>query len=100
MDLPTPDEFIRRVSDLGLAERRRIEQARNELGVGDHSLKEVINVLQRNGIVTTLQTEKILKGDKSGFYYGDYKVLYVIGAGTFARVYRCLLYTSPSPRDS
>ncbi len=91
MDLPTPDEFIRRVSDLGLAERRRIEQARNELGVGDHSLKEVINVLQRNGIVTTLQTEKILKGDKSGFYYGDYKVLYVIGAGTFARVYRAQL---------
>ncbi|MEM6474286.1 MAG: protein kinase, partial [Planctomycetota bacterium] len=34
------------------------------------------------------QTEKILRGDRSGYFYGEYKVLYLIGAGTFARVYR------------
>ena len=48
----------------------------------------MIKVMQRRGLVTTLQTDKILKGDRQGYFYGDYKVLYVIGAGTFARVYR------------
>jgi serine/threonine-protein kinase len=89
MDSPTtPDEFARRISDLGLADRRTVEQALNEMGVGDNSLDDVIAVMQRRGVVTTLQTEKILKGDRQGYFYGDYKVLYLIGAGTFARVYR------------
>ncbi len=89
MDPPaTPDEFARRVWDLGLADRRLVEQAMSELGVGDHSLDDVVAVMQRRGVITTLQTEKVLKGDRLGFFYGDYKVLYLIGAGTFARVYR------------
>ena len=62
-----------------------------DLGVGDHELKDVVEVAQRHGLVTTLQTDKILKGDRTGYFYGDYKVLYLIGAGTFARVYRASL---------
>ncbi|TWU47633.1 Serine/threonine-protein kinase PrkC [Rubripirellula tenax] len=84
----TPRQFAQRAADLGLADRRSVEQAVNELGVGDHTLDDMIQVMQRNGLVTTLQTEKILKGDRKGYFYGDYKVLYLIGAGTFARVYR------------
>ncbi len=84
----TPEQFAQRVSDFGIAERRAIDQAINELGTGEHTLEDTIKVFQARGIVTTLQTDKILKGDRSGYYYGDYKVLYVIGAGTFARVYR------------
>lgn len=84
----TAQQFAQRVSDLGLAERREVDQAISDLGVGDHSLQEMIKTMQRHGLVTTLQTDKILKGDRQGFFYGDYKVLYLIGAGTFARVYR------------
>jgi serine/threonine-protein kinase len=84
----TPQLFAQRIFDFGLAERKIVEQAMGELGVGDHSLEDVIKVMQQRGLVTTLQTEKILKGDRIGYFYGDYKVLYVIGAGTFARVYR------------
>ncbi|MEM9588776.1 MAG: serine/threonine-protein kinase [Planctomycetota bacterium] len=84
----TADEFALRVVDVGLAERRVVNQALGDLGVGDVSLEDAIDALQSRGIVTTLQTEKILKGDRSGYFYGDYKVLYLIGAGTFARVYR------------
>ena len=79
-----PHQFAQRISDLGLAERREVDQAMSELGVGDHTLDEMIKVMQRRGLVTTLQTDKILKGDRIGYFYGDYKVLYVIGAGTFA----------------
>ena len=85
----TPEGFARRITDLGLADRKDVEQALGEVG-GDQDLTMdgVVAVMQRRGIVTTLQTEKILRGDRSGYYYGDYKVLYLIGAGTFARVYR------------
>lgn len=84
----TPEFFAQRITDLGLADRRAVEQALSDLGVGDHNLEDVVKVMQRHGLVTTLQTDKIMKGDRHGFFYGDYKVLYLIGAGTFARVFR------------
>ncbi len=84
----TPQQFAQRISDFGLAERREVDQAMSELGVGDHSLDEMIKVMQGRGLVTTLQTDKILKGDRHGYFYGPYKIQYLIGAGTFARVYR------------
>ena len=84
----TPEYFARRISDLGLADPRAVEQAVSELGAGDHALQDMIKIMQRRGLVTTLQTDKILKGDRMGYFYGDYKVLYLIGAGTFARVFR------------
>jgi serine/threonine-protein kinase len=80
--------FTQRIVDLGLAERRDVDHALNQLGVGEHTMEEVIKTVQRHGIVTTLQTDKILKGDRTGYYYGEYKIQYLIGAGTFARVYR------------
>ncbi|WP_237607570.1 serine/threonine-protein kinase [Roseimaritima sediminicola] len=79
---------MQRIVDVGLAERRQVEQARGELDAGELNLDDLIRVMQRRGVLTTLQTEKILRGDRQGFFYGDYKVLYLIGAGTFARVYR------------
>jgi len=88
MNQITSQEFAQRVTDLRLADRRLVDQALNNLGVGDHTLEDTITAMQRHGVVTTLQTDKILKGDRQGYYYGDYKVLYLIGAGTFARVFR------------
>ncbi|TWT52803.1 Serine/threonine-protein kinase PrkC [Rubripirellula amarantea] len=84
----TAQNFVQRIADLGLAERSVVNRAYGEMGAGDHTLQDVVKAMQRQGIVTTLQTDKILKGDRHGYFYGDYKVLYLIGAGTFARVYR------------
>ncbi|MCM2371971.1 serine/threonine-protein kinase [Aporhodopirellula aestuarii] len=84
----TTDEFINRVVSVGVAERLEVNRAIGELGVGEVPLVDVIDQLQRRGLITTLQTEKVLRGDRTGYFYGDYKVLYLIGAGTFARVYR------------
>ncbi len=42
------------------------------------------------GLVTNFQLERVLTGERLGFFYGRYKVLYMIGAGTFARVYRAV----------
>lgn len=84
----TAEQFCHRVIDLGLAERRSVEQVMAEMGVGNVELADAVEALQRRGLITTLQADKILKGDRTGYFYGDYKVLYLIGAGTFARVYR------------
>ncbi len=84
----TPEQFMQRIIGVGLAEPIQVEQARSELGGQDVTLSEMVRVMQRRGVLTTLQTEKILKGDRTGYFYGDFKVLYLIGAGTFARVYR------------
>lgn len=84
----TADQFAHRIVDVGLADALTVDQARAELGAGAVTLDEMIRIMQRRGVVTTLQTEKILKGDRTGYFFGQYKVLYLIGAGTFARVYR------------
>lgn len=84
----TPETFAQRVLQLGIAEQREIDLARSELGSGEASLDEFVRSLQRNGLLTTLQLDKIMRGDSTGYFFGDYKILYLIGAGTFARVYR------------
>ncbi|TWT52108.1 serine/threonine-protein kinase [Allorhodopirellula solitaria] len=84
----TKEEFVERVISTGVAERMDVSRVIGELGVGEVSLAEVVDQLQSRGLVTTLQTEKIMRGDRVGYFYGDFKILYLIGAGTFARVYR------------
>lgn len=84
----TPESLAQRVLQLGLADQRQIDLARGEMGSGEYALDDMVRALQRNGLLTTLQLEKILRGDSTGYFFGEYKVLYLIGAGTFARVYR------------
>lgn len=46
--------------------------------------------LVRRELITGFQLEKLLKGDRRGYFYGRAKVLYQVGAGSFARVYRAV----------
>ncbi len=84
----TPEQFMQRIIGCGLADPMQVDQARAEVPSHELTLANVIRVMQRRGILTTLQTDKLLKGDRTGFFYGEFKVLYLIGSGTFARVYR------------
>jgi serine/threonine-protein kinase len=40
--------------------------------------------------LTNYQVERLMKGERSGFFFGRYRVLYLVGTGTFARVYRAV----------
>ncbi|MCE5303411.1 MAG: protein kinase [Planctomycetaceae bacterium] len=51
---------------------------------------DFVQTLLRRGFMTNYQVERLLKGERSGFFFGDYKVLYLVGRGTFARVYRAV----------
>ncbi len=45
-------------------------------------------MLLRKGALTSWQIDRLKKGDVSGFFYSDSKVLFHLAEGTFARVYR------------
>jgi serine/threonine protein kinase len=49
---------------------------------------EFTRMLERKGLLTPLQSGKLLKGETHGYTLGGYRVLYKIASGTFGRVYR------------
>ncbi|HPZ82414.1 MAG TPA: serine/threonine protein kinase, partial [Thermogutta sp.] len=79
-----------RAHDVGLLTDWEIRQIWSELGRKSVSLDEFIQFLVRREYLTNYQAEKLLNGDRDGFFYRDYKVLYLVGAGTFARVFRAV----------
>lgn len=84
----TAEEFAQRVIDFNLLQHYQIEQIWSELGTRETSLGEFQNILLRKELLTNYQVERIVKGLRTGYFYGDYKALYMIGTGTFARVFR------------
>ncbi len=84
----TPTQLAQRVVDLGLVEPLAIDHAWSEVGTANPSCDDLVRVLLRRELLTNLQVDRVLRGERTGFFYGKFKVLYLIGAGTFARVYR------------
>ncbi|MEM7560259.1 MAG: protein kinase [Planctomycetota bacterium] len=86
----TPTQLSQRLVEVGLLEPIQVEQAWSEVGGLEGTCEDLIRVLQRRELLTTLQVDRLLKGERGGYFYGHWKVLYLIGAGTFARVYRSI----------
>lgn len=79
-----------RAHDVGLLTDWEVRQIWSELGRKSVTLDEFVQFLVRREYLTNYQAEKLLNGDRDGFFYKDYKVLYLVGAGTFARVFRAV----------
>ncbi len=86
----TPASIAQRLVDLNLVEPSQIDQIWSEVGRTASSLEDICSVILRKGLVTNFQLDRALTGERLGFFYGRYKVLYMIGSGTFARVYRAV----------
>ena len=84
------EKFAQRVFDLTLLDNPQIEAVWGGLGSRDVSLDDMTSAMLRKGLLTNLQIERILRGERQGFFYGKYKLMYLVGAGTFARVYRAV----------
>ncbi len=84
------EEFARRAFDLNLLDQRQLESVWGELGSRSVSSADLQRVLVRRGLLTNYQVDKLARGEKQGFFYGDYKILYLVGTGSFARVYRAV----------
>jgi serine/threonine protein kinase len=82
------EKLAQRAFDLGLVDERQLDVMRSDLGPLEGNTEDFRRVASRRELLTNYQIDRLLKGERTGFFYGDYKVLYLIGTGTFARVYR------------
>jgi serine/threonine protein kinase len=78
--------MVDQVSMLGLITREQLQDAR--AAAKDGSPDAVLRMLLRKGSITSWQIDRLKKGDPSGFFFGDAKILFHLAEGTFARVYR------------
>lgn len=86
----TTDEAATRIRDLDLIDPGELNRVIAELGGTTAPLESFFQALLRRELVTRYQVERVLKGERYGYFYGRAKVLYQVGAGSFARVYRAV----------
>lgn len=73
---------------LGLVTEDQVRECIIELDDAEASGGEMIAILQRKRYLTSLQGNKLLKGDMDGYFLGGFRLLYKIASGSFGRVYR------------
>ncbi len=88
MALDTAEAIAQRCIDLDLLTPAQVHDAWQRLGGSDVSVDEFTQHLIRRELLTSFQTTRLLRGDSKGYFYGNYRVLYLVGTGSFARVYR------------
>ncbi len=88
MGKPSAENVAQHAFDLGLLDERQLREVWASFGSRNVRANEFLQLLVRREFLTNYQIERLLKGERSGFFFGEYKVLYLVGTGTFARVYR------------
>ena len=84
------DEIAQRALALEILSPAQLEDVWNALGTQNVERNQFLTALLRQGHLTKYQVDRLAKGESTGFFYGEYKVLYSAGAGTFARVFRAV----------
>jgi eukaryotic-like serine/threonine-protein kinase len=84
-DAGTTANFVVR---LGLTDEYTARECLIELDNNRAPASDYVRMLERKGILTPFQTQKVLKGDRDGYFLGGYRILYRIASGSFGRVYR------------
>lgn len=73
---------------VGLVQEWQAADAREDPDFRRADPASLLKVMEKKGYVTPWQSQKLLKGDKDGYFLGGYKLLYRISSGSFGRVYR------------
>ncbi len=84
----TADQLAQRILECRLLDARTIAKAVSTAGGRDVSYEELQKVLLQQELLTNWQITRLIEGQRQGYFYNNWKVLYLVGAGTFARVYR------------
>jgi serine/threonine-protein kinase len=90
MAYQTAEQVAQRAFDLGLLDERQLQEVWSSLGSHNVPMNDLLQALVRREYLTNYQVERLVKGELSGFFFGNYRVLYLVGKGTFARVYRAV----------
>lgn len=84
------EQIAQRVGELNLLDDRQLQSAWGEFGNPTATAQDFLQFLVRRELLTNYQVTRLLNGERGGYFYGDYKVLYLVSAGSFARVYRAV----------
>lgn len=84
----TADQLAQRIYEARLLETPDIERVMASVGGRTASLDSFVTAMLQEGLLTNWQISRLAEGNRGGYFYGKWKVLYLVGAGTFARVYR------------
>ena len=84
----TAEELASHAEELQLLGPGDLHEVWAELGGRNVPIETLGSALLRHELLTSYQLERLIRGDKQGFFYGSAKILYQVGAGSFARVYR------------
>lgn len=90
MGQPTAEYIAERAFDFGLLNERQLNEVWATFGSHNVPLDDFLQTLVRREFMTNYQVERLVRGERSGYFFGEYKVLYLVGRGTFARVYRAV----------
>lgn len=90
MSDPTAEQVSQRLFDLNLVDGRLLQEVLGSFGAQEPSTDDFVQALMRRELLTNYQVDRLLRGERGGYFYGDYKVQYLIASGTFARVYRAV----------
>lgn len=90
----TAEQLARAAFDLNLITQRQLQEVWSTLGTRTVPVDEFGKMLLSRDLVTSYQLTRLKNGEKDGYFYGDYKVLYFVGSGSFARVFRAVNQTT------
>lgn len=86
----TIDDLNQRLLSLDIMDLDKIRAVETSFGTSLFTAEQFLNKAQGYGYLTKYQVERLTAGETTGYYYGDYKIQYLIGSGSFARVFRCV----------
>ncbi|MFM9059736.1 MAG: protein kinase domain-containing protein [Planctomycetaceae bacterium] len=86
----TAENLAQLAADLDLAPAAALHEAERECAGDAPDAAAFGQALVRRELLTGFQLERLLKGEREGYHYGRAKLLYQIGSGSFARVYRAI----------
>ena len=90
MAYQTAEQVAERAFDLSLLDERQLRDVWGSFGSHNVPMEDFLQILVRREYLTNYQVERLVKGERTGFFFGKYRVLYLVGSGTFARVYRAV----------
>jgi serine/threonine protein kinase len=90
MEMPDASTLAEQLQKLGLVTEAQLQEVQEELGQQTDDPAALLRALERKSYLTSWQTQKLLKGETTGFFYGGYRVLYQVASGSFGRVYRAV----------
>jgi eukaryotic-like serine/threonine-protein kinase len=89
MSVPTSaQDFSLLTVRVNLVEDHVAKECLYELDDRNASAVDMARLMERKGLVTPLQSSRLLKGETEGYILGGFRLLYKIASGSFGRVYR------------